>query len=87
MGGRGDDPCPPPPKIFSEGDVPPKIPRRKKNNTELKEQERKIKKSSKIVQMHAGNKWAKTDELSRVVTPQIFRPRPGQNFRASARRH
>ena len=35
--------------IFSGGDVPPKILRRKKNNRETKEKERKIKKNSKIV--------------------------------------
>ena len=37
------------PKIFSEGDIPPKIPRRKKIGETNYKKERKITKSSKTV--------------------------------------
>ena len=41
----------PPPQMFSEGEVPKQIPKRKKNNRENKEKERKIKKSSKVLML------------------------------------
>ncbi len=42
MGGRGNRGTHPPPKIFSEGDIPPKIPRRKKiGEKKIKKREEK----------------------------------------------